>query len=63
MYYCNLYSRCSIIAAANPIGGRYDASLTFTENVNLSEPILSRFDVLCVVRDEADPMQDAHLAK
>nr|XP_032522476.1 DNA replication licensing factor Mcm2 [Danaus plexippus plexippus] len=59
----SLHARCSIIAAANPIGGRYDASLTFTENVNLSEPILSRFDVLCVVRDEADPMQDAHLAK
>lgn len=30
--------------------------------VNLSEPILSRFDVLCVVRDEVDPMQDKHLA-
>lgn len=59
----SLHARCSIIAAANPIGGRYDASLTFSENVNLSEPILSRFDVLCVVRDEADPMQDKHLAK
>lgn len=55
--------RCSIIAASNPIGGRYDASMTFSENVNLSEPILSRFDILCVVRDEADPMQDQHLAK
>lgn len=31
--------------------------------VNLSEPILSRFDVLCVVRDEVDPMQDQHLAQ
>ncbi|GLH17219.1 DNA replication licensing factor Mcm2, partial [Gryllus bimaculatus] len=31
--------------------------------VNLSEPILSRFDVLCVVRDEADPMQDQKLAE
>ncbi|KAJ2953647.1 hypothetical protein O0L34_g1258 [Tuta absoluta] len=59
----SLHARCSVIAAANPIGGRYDASLTFSENVNLSEPILSRFDVLCVVRDEADPMLDAHLAK
>ncbi|XP_063381825.1 DNA replication licensing factor Mcm2 [Cydia fagiglandana] len=59
----SLHARCSIIAAANPIGGRYDASLTFSENVNLSEPILSRFDVLCVVRDEPEPMRDAHLAK
>ena len=31
--------------------------------VNLSEPILSRFDVLCVVKDEVDPMQDKHLAE
>lgn len=31
--------------------------------MNLSEPIMSRFDILCVVRDEADPMQDERLAK
>ncbi|GFG36925.1 hypothetical protein Cfor_05367 [Coptotermes formosanus] len=59
----SLQARCSVIAASNPIGGRYDASMTFSENVNLSEPILSRFDVLCVVRDEVDPMQDKHLAQ
>ncbi|XP_033608678.1 DNA replication licensing factor Mcm2 isoform X2 [Cryptotermes secundus] len=59
----SLQARCSVIAASNPIGGRYDASMTFSENVNLSEPILSRFDVLCVVRDEVDPMQDQHLAQ
>ena len=29
----SLQARCSVIAAANPIGGRYDASLTFAENV------------------------------
>lgn len=59
----SLQARCSVIAAANPIGGRYDASMTFAENVNLSDPILSRFDVLCVVKDEVDPIQDQHLAK
>ena len=31
-----LQARCSIIAAANPIGGRYDPSLTFSENVRKS---------------------------
>jgi hypothetical protein len=35
-------ARCSVIAAANPTQGRYDPSLTFSENVDLSEPILSR---------------------
>ncbi len=58
-----LKARCSVIAAANPIGGRYDASMTFSENVDLTEPILSRFDVLCVVRDTVDPVVDEHLAR
>lgn len=29
----SLHARCSVIAASNPIGGRYDASMTFSENV------------------------------
>ena len=37
-----LQARCSVIAAANPIGGRYDSSRTFAENVELTDPILSR---------------------
>ncbi|XP_075525448.1 DNA replication licensing factor Mcm2 [Dermacentor variabilis] len=59
----SLQARCAVIAAANPIGGRYDPSLTFAENVDLTEPILSRFDVLCVVRDQVDPVQDEKLAR
>ncbi|CAH8441491.1 unnamed protein product [Schistosoma turkestanicum] len=59
----SLQARCTIIAAANPIGGRYDPTLTFSDNVDLSEPILSRFDVLCVVRDAVDPIQDEMLAR
>jgi len=31
----SLQARCAVIAAANPIGGRYDPSLTFAENVRL----------------------------
>ncbi|KAK3102492.1 hypothetical protein FSP39_011770 [Pinctada imbricata] len=59
----SLQARCAVLAAANPIGGRYDPSLTFSENVDLTEPILSRFDILCVVRDTVDPVQDERLAK
>ena len=58
-----LKARCSVIAAANPIGGRYDPSMTFSENVDLTEPILSRFDILCVVRDTVDATGDEHLAR
>jgi DNA replication licensing factor MCM2 len=51
-----------VIAAANPIGGRYDSSRTFADNTGLTEPILSRFDILCVVRDTVDPVEDDLLA-
>lgn len=59
----NLQARCAVIAAANPIGGQYDSSKTFSENVELTEPILSRFDILCVVKDIPDPEEDERLAK
>lgn len=58
----SLQARCSVIAAANPIGGRYDSSKTFAQNVELTDPILSRFDVLCVVKDVVDPVRDEMLA-
>lgn len=57
-----LQARCSIVAAANPIGGRYNSTVPFSQNVELTEPILSRFDVLCVVRDTVDPAEDERLA-
>lgn len=59
----SLQARCSVIAAANPIGGRYDSSRTFSDNVELTDPILSRFDILCVVKDIIDPVLDERLAK
>ncbi|CAN9428518.1 unnamed protein product [Alternaria alternata] len=58
-----LQARCSIVAAANPIGGRYNSTIPFSQNVELTEPILSRFDILCVVRDTVDPAEDERLAK
>ncbi|KYR02137.1 MCM family protein [Tieghemostelium lacteum] len=58
-----LTARCSVIAAANPNKGKYDPSLTLLQNVNLTEPILSRFDIVCVVRDTTDPIKDGQLAK
>jgi len=57
-----LQARCAVVAVANPIEGRYDPQRSFAQNVNLSDPILSRFDVLCVLKDEADPVQDESLA-
>jgi DNA replication licensing factor MCM2 len=58
----SLQARAAVIAAANPIKGRYDSSLSFAQNVELSEPILSRFDILCIVKDVVDPDVDTLLA-
>ncbi|OEH76014.1 DNA replication licensing factor mcm2 [Cyclospora cayetanensis] len=57
-----LRARCSVIAAANPKFGRYIPSYTFKENVDLSDPILSRFDLICVLRDIPDADEDFSLA-
>ncbi|KAJ8460006.1 hypothetical protein OPV22_032932 [Ensete ventricosum] len=59
----SLQARCSVIAAANPKGGRYDSSKTFTQNVELTDAIISRFDILCVVKDIVDPVTDETLAR
>lgn len=59
----SLQARCAIMAAANPIGGRYNATIPFSQNVELTEPILSRFDILCVVKDTVDPAIDERLAR
>ncbi|EGV60675.1 MCM DNA helicase complex subunit [Yamadazyma tenuis] len=57
-----LQARCSIVAAANPNGGKYNSTLTLSQNVDLTEPILSRFDILCVVRDIVNEESDERLA-
>ncbi|KAF1745531.1 hypothetical protein MXB_192 [Myxobolus squamalis] len=59
----SLQARSTIIAAANPIGGIYDIMQSFSHNVDLSDPILSRFDIICVVRDIPDPVNDENLAR
>jgi DNA replication licensing factor MCM2 len=58
-----LQARCAVIAAANPLYGKYNPAVTFSQNVELTEPILSRFDILCVIRDTASPMIDEQLAR
>lgn len=58
----SLRARCSVIAAANPLQGRYNSQLTFSENVDLSDPILSRFDILNVIKDEVDEEIDYNLS-
>ena len=58
----SLQARCSVIAAANPIKGNYNNSLNFNDNVDLTDPILSRFDILSVIKDEVNEDYDDALA-
>lgn len=47
-----LNTRCSIIAACSPIHAQYDFSLSFNENLDLSDHLLSHFDLLLFIRNE-----------
>merc|ERR1719410_3054125 len=58
-----LNARASILAACNPVWGRYDTSKPMRYNVNMSAPIMSRFDLFFVVLDECDEVTDYHVAK
>ncbi|OLN81238.1 DNA replication licensing factor mcm6 [Colletotrichum chlorophyti] len=58
-----LNARTSILAAANPVGGRYNRKTTLRSNINMSAPIMSRFDLFFVVLDECNESVDRNLAE
>lgn len=53
-----LNSRSSVLAAANPVFGRYDDFKSASENIDLMTTILSRFDLIFLVRDVRDEERD-----
>lgn len=58
-----LNSRASVLAAANPVFGRYDELKTPGENIDFSTTILSRFDMIFVLKDEHNAQRDMTLAR
>ncbi|KAL0226416.1 hypothetical protein P9112_013740 [Eukaryota sp. TZLM1-RC] len=58
-----LSSRASVLAACNPIGGRYDTHKTLRQNVSLTPPIMSRFDLFFVIRDNYSVTHDVAVAR
>ncbi|CEH16397.1 dna unwinding-related protein [Ceraceosorus bombacis] len=58
-----LNARTSILAAANPVGGRYNRKMTLRANVAMSAPIMSRFDLFFVVLDECNEATDLNIAQ
>ncbi|KAH0794860.1 DNA replication licensing factor mcm6 [Histomonas meleagridis] len=60
--HATLNAQTSVLAAANPIHGRYDKSKSLRANLNLSAPIMSRFDLFFVIIDECKPESDEKIA-
>jgi len=59
-----LNTRCSVLAAANPSFGSFSDNLSNTaEQMDFETTILSRFDMLFLVKDVRDPERDYGLAK
>ncbi|PWA25296.1 hypothetical protein CCH79_00005104 [Gambusia affinis] len=58
-----LNARTSILAAANPVSGRYDRSKSLKQNVNLTAPIMSRFDLFFILVDECNEVTDYAIAR
>lgn len=62
----NLASNVVIIAAANPTGSFYDRTKTVSENVKISAPLMSRFDLIYRLVDQGKSSDEAfmnHLSK
>merc|ERR1712151_1317699 len=58
-----LNTRCSVLAAANPRFGTYDDLTNTADQMDFETTILSRFDMMFLVKDVRDPERDYNLAK
>jgi replicative DNA helicase Mcm len=58
-----LNARTAMLAAANPALGRYEPHRTVAENISLPVTILSRFDLIFVLRDVPDKEADAKMSE
>ena len=58
-----LNARAAVLAAANPLYGRYNRRKSISENVDLPNSLLSRFDLLFLILDKAEMETDLALSK
>lgn len=60
--FARLPTRCALLGAANPKYGRYDEYEGIASQFNLGDALLSRMDLLYVIRDKPNPQKDNTLA-
>lgn len=60
--HAKLNARCSVLAAANPVYGRYDEYKNPMDNIGMQDSLLSRFDLIFIVLDEMDPERDKRIS-
>lgn len=58
-----LNARAAVLAAGNPQFGRYVPERNLTENINLPVTILSRFDLIFIIRDQPEPETDSRMSE
>ncbi|KAI0283726.1 MCM2/3/5 family-domain-containing protein [Russula brevipes] len=58
-----LNARTSLLAAANPVGSKYDVNLPVTRNIDLPPALISRLDLLYLVLGEVNETLDHKLAQ
>jgi replicative DNA helicase Mcm len=58
-----LNARAAVLAAANPSLGRYDPYRNITDNINLPVTLLSRFDLLFIMKDTPEPDADSRMSE
>ena len=61
--HASLRSRCGVLACANPKYGRFDEVTPIQEQVDVPAPLLSRFDLIYIMRDIPDAQTDADVAE
>jgi replicative DNA helicase Mcm len=57
-----LRTQCKLITAANPIYGRFDEHQDLPSQINMKPSLMSRFDIIYILRDKVDPENDSRIA-